>query len=253
MRTFDAGGTAHVHLKLGSGMVEVGPSEDGAVHGEISGDSPENEEAVEVRTFGDELRVTAARQRDTSGGQELRVRLEVPAGLDLTLVTGAGDLHTDVTLGRVSARSGSGDLRLAGTADARLQTGSGDITVLSVAGTAELSSGSGDIRVGSCTSDLALRTASGDVTLGRVAGRADAKLASGDFRLQATTGSVAVRTTSGDITIGVAADLPAWLDLSSVSGEVDIALPPTAEPGPGEPFVSIYARTGSGDIRINRV
>ena len=250
MRGFTANGTRHVHLELGSGSVEVGPSADGTVHGEISG-SPEDEADVEVQTFGDELRISSGRS-GRSRGRDVRVRLEVPAGSDLTLVTGSGDLHTDVALGEVSARSGSGDLRLAATAGARLHTGSGDITLLSVAGPAELTSGSGDIRVNACAADLTVRTASGDVAVGRLDGRADAKLASGDFRLQATTGSVAVRTNSGDVAVGVAGDLPAWLDLSSVSGEVDIALPPAAEPGPDQPYVSIHARTGSGDIRITR-
>ncbi len=35
-------------------------------------------------------------------------------------------------------------------------------------------------------------------------------------------------------------------------GEVEIALPAAPEPPPGEPYVSIHARTGSGDIRISR-
>ncbi|SDS50665.1 DUF4097 and DUF4098 domain-containing protein YvlB [Friedmanniella luteola] len=251
MRTFRAPDAEHVQLQVGAGLVEVVASDDGAVHGEIDCDGDEQEARVHVQTFGAEVRVVVPPATGWASG-EARIRLAVPAGTDLTLTSGSGDLTTDVRLGRVSARSGSGDLRLAATATAGLHTGSGDITVLAVDGEADVSSGSGDIRVDSCGADLTLRTASGDATIGRLTGRAEAKLASGDFRLAATSGSVHVRTASGDITVGVAGQLAAWLDLHSSSGDVDIALPPTAEPGPDDPYVSIHARTGSGDIRIAR-
>jgi DUF4097 and DUF4098 domain-containing protein YvlB len=251
MRPFRAAGVERVHLEVGSGPVTVGVSEDDAVHGEVDGAGEEQEHRIQVQTLGPELRVIVPPATGWSAG-EARTRLRVPAGTDLTLVSGSGDLSADVALGAVAARSGSGDLRLAATASARLHTGSGDITVLAVEGEADVSSGSGDIRVDACGADLTLRSASGDATVGRLAGRAEAKLASGDFRLAATSGSVHVRTASGDISVGVAANLPAWLDLHSGSGHVDIALPPAGQPGPDDPFVTIYARTGSGDIRIAR-
>ena len=251
MRTFDAPGVEHAQLQLGSGTVTVVASDDDAVHGQVEGDGDAHEARVQVQTFGAELRVSVPPAAGGSSG-ETRIRLRVPAGTDLTLVSGSGDLTTDVRLGRVSARSGSGDLRLAATGSARLHTGSGDITVLAVDGEADVSSGSGDIRIDACGADLSLRTASGDATIGRLRGSAEARLASGDFRLASTSGSVHVRTASGDISIGVAGDLPAWLDLHSGSGDVDIALPPAGEPRPGDPYVSVHARTGSGDIRVAR-
>lgn len=253
MRTFASDNEVkHVVVELGQGSVDLHPTEDGTVSGEIHADRPETEERLTVDTFGAELRIVAPKQERRWFSGEIRVSIRVPAGTDLTLTTGSGDLTTDVRLGRVVAKSGSGDLRLAGSSTARLNTGSGDITVLSIDGEAELTSGSGDIRVDRCSADLSLRAASGDATIGRLDGAAEVKLTSGDFRLAATTGSVNVRTASGDIGIGIADELPAWLDLKSGSGDVDIALPPTGEPDAGSPFVSIYARTGSGDIRINR-
>ncbi|GAA1428102.1 hypothetical protein GCM10009616_06950 [Microlunatus lacustris] len=251
MRTFRAPGVEQVQLQVGSGTVTVLASEDDAVHGEVDAGGEEQEGRVQVETFGLELRVTVPPTTGWSSAGS-RIRLRVPVGTDLTLVSGSGDLTADVRLGRVSARSGSGDLRLAATAAARLHTGSGDITVLAVDGEADVSSGSGDIRVDVAGADLTLRSASGDATLGRLAGSTQARLASGDFRLAQTSGSVQVRTASGDISVGVAPTLPAWLDLHSGSGQVDIALPATAEPGPDDPYVTIHARTGSGDIRITR-
>ena len=46
--------------------------------------------------------------------------------------------------------------------------------------------------------------------------------------------------------------LPAWLDLSSVSGDIRIALESTAPPEPGAAYVTIRARTASGDIAVYR-
>jgi DUF4097 and DUF4098 domain-containing protein YvlB len=252
VRTFSSTGTRHAILELGARDLEIGASDDDTIRGEIHGDDPDEERRVVVDTFGAKLRVSVPeRQGRGSAGSGL-VRLLVPADLDLTVVSGSGQVTAEVRLGHVSVKSGSGDLRLAATADVRAKTGSGDITVLSVAGEADLGSGSGDIRVSSCRSDLSVRTASGDVSIGRLDGRAEAKLASGDFQLGATTGPVVVRTASGDISIGVAEALPAWLDLKSNSGDVDLALEPSGEPDAGAPYVSIYARTGSGDIRIYR-
>ena len=47
-------------------------------------------------------------------------------------------------------------------------------------------------------------------------------------------------------------DLPAWLDLSSVSGDIRIGLDSTTQPEPGEPYITVRARTASGDIAIHR-
>ena len=54
------------------------------------------------------------------------------------------------------------------------------------------------------------------------------------------------------LTIGVADQLPAWLDLNSVSGDIRIALTSISEPRPGEPYVSVRGRTASGDIAVYR-
>jgi hypothetical protein len=54
------------------------------------------------------------------------------------------------------------------------------------------------------------------------------------------------------LTVGVADNLPTWLDLNSVSGDIRIALESTVAPEPGEPYISVRARTASGDIGIYR-
>jgi DUF4097 and DUF4098 domain-containing protein YvlB len=75
---------------------------------------------------------------------------------------------------------------------------------------------------------------------------------SGDIAVSATNGSVDLRSASGSLTVGVADNLPAWIDLNSVSGDIRIGLESTAQPEPGEPYITLRARTASGDISIHR-
>ena len=75
---------------------------------------------------------------------------------------------------------------------------------------------------------------------------------SGDISVSATSGPVDLRSASGSLTIGIADNLPAWLDLNSVSGDIRIGLESTVQPEPGEPYITVRARTASGDIAIYR-
>lgn len=254
MRPVEASGIRALSVSLGRGSVTLTAGEGDAVSGEITSPDPRAEEEVAVATFGHELRITS-NERSTVfgfGNPEVHVRLTVPERLDLDVTVGSADVSADVVLGRTRVKSGSGDVRLAGTAQLSAQTGSGDIAVLEVREGAEVMIGSGDIRVDTAHGALAIRSASGDVTIGAVHGDVQAKTASGDLGIGATTASVTAKSASGDITVGVADTMPAWLDLKSASGEVDIAIPPSREPAEGEPFVSLYLRSGSGDIRVTR-
>jgi DUF4097 and DUF4098 domain-containing protein YvlB len=83
-------------------------------------------------------------------------------------------------------------------------------------------------------------------------GNLQANSGSGDIGITSTSGSVDLRSASGSLTIAVADNLATWLDLNSVSGDIRIALESTAPPEPGEPYISVRARTASGDIGIYR-
>jgi DUF4097 and DUF4098 domain-containing protein YvlB len=75
---------------------------------------------------------------------------------------------------------------------------------------------------------------------------------SGDIAVSSTSGSVELRSASGSLTVGVADNLPAWLDVNSASGDIRIGLESTTQPEPGEPYITLRARTASGDIAIHR-
>ncbi len=239
-----------VNFGDGSIVVEPGPDEQ-AVEGTIS--APEEFlDAVEVRQDHDQLRIEAP----TRGWRALPVhlRLGVPPGLDYVLSSGSADIRISTEAGRVRTKSGSGDITLDATHDLQCSTGSGAVSVAAVRGdAAQVSSGSGDVQIAEAFCPLVAKSGSGDVTIRSVHRVAlQASSGSGDIAVPSTTGSVDLRSASGAITVGVADNLTAWLDLHSVSGDVRIAMDASEAPEPGESFVSVKARTASGDIAVFR-
>jgi pantoate kinase len=239
-----------VNFGEGSIVFEAGPDEQ-AVEGTIS--APEAVlAAVEIRQDHDRLRVDGAAQGWRS--TPVQLRFGVPPGLDYEISSGRADIRVEPEAGRVRAKSGSGDISLGVTHDVQCTTGSGDLTVAEVRGdAAHVSSGSGDIQIGEAFCQLVAKSGSGDVrvrALHRVPLQASS--GSGDISVPWAGGSLELRSASGAITVGVADGLPAWLDLHSVSGDVRIAMDATEPPAPGEAYVSIKARTASGDIAIYR-
>ena len=167
--------------------------------------------------------------------------------------TGSADIAISAAIGRSKIVSGAGDITVGNAVDLDCKTGSGDISVARVEGSAaRLNSGSGDISVSEAHCPVIAKSGSGAVVVKSLRGDLHANSGSGDIDIAATNGSVDLRSASGSLTIGVTDDLPAWLDLSSVSGDIRIALESTTQPGPGEPYVSLRARTASGDIAIHR-
>ena len=168
--------------------------------------------------------------------------------------TGSADISISADIGRSKISSGSGDITLGNAADLDCSTGSGNISVARVDGNgARLSSGSGDVSVGEAYCPLTAKSGSGEVVVQSLRGaNLQANSGSGDIGITSASGSVDLRSASGTLTVGVANNLPAWLDLDSVSGDIKIALESTAPPEPGEPYISVRARTASGDIGIYR-
>ncbi|GAA3637483.1 DUF4097 family beta strand repeat-containing protein [Microlunatus ginsengisoli] len=239
-----------VNFGDGSIVVEAGPNEQ-AVEGTISA-AEDVIDAVEIRQDNDQLRIEAP----VRGWRALPVhlRLGVPPGLDYAITSGGADIRIGTEAGRVRAKSGSGDITLDVTHDVQVTSGSGDISIAAVRGeSASVGSGSGDVQIGEAFCPLIAKSGSGDVTVHTLhSTQLRASSGSGDISVPSTRGSLDLRSASGAIVVGVADKLPAWLDLHSVSGDVRIAMDATDAPGQGEPFVSIKARTASGDIAVYR-
>ena len=99
----------------------------------------------------------------------------------------------------------------------------------------QLKSGSGNAHVIEAHNDVALSTASGDIIVER-----------------AHRGEVRASNASGDIIVGIPSGVPVWTDVSTLTGSVTSNLVGAGEPGEGEPYVELRAKTVSGDVRLEQ-
>ena len=238
---------------LGNGSVTIEPNARAdLVECSIEADDERFLDQVQVRPGQAELRLVFPPELDR--GITSHLRLGVPDGLEYAIKVGSADVTIRAIIGRSKITSGSGHIRIGHATDLDCVTGSGNIFVQTTAGrAARLVSGSGDVAVDEAQCPVSAKSGSGAVTVkwGHHH-HVQANSGSGDIAVDNTSGTVDLRTASGSLIIGVAEGLPAWLDLDSGSGEVRIDLDPTHQPPPHEPYVSVRARTASGDITIQR-
>lgn len=252
-RTFDAAGIRTIvvdNLARGSLSLEAGPLDD-IVEGTVSA-AEDLLQQTNIRHEADTLRIWFPEQVFRS--QTAHLRIGVPAGTALTARTGSADVTATTALGRCRLTSGSGDISLASAKDLDVTTGSGSVSVGTLTGSsARLSSGSGDIVVGEAHCPISAKSGSGDLLVRSLqAVELRASSGSGDISVPGARGSIDLRSASGSLTIGIAEGLTAWLDLSSTSGAVRVAMDACNAPADGEPYVSVRARTASGEIAVYR-
>ncbi len=276
MPTFTTPDPITLRFKLSSGEIRIQASARTETEVEVlpsdSSRSADVEAAREtVVEHRDGTVVIEAPENRSGRSASVDVRVALPEGSHLRGTVASADLTADGRYGDVEVTSASGDLRVDQTAsltittasgdvyvhgverDAKLQTASGDISVPRVGGRAQVATASGDVNLGDVGGDVRLQAASGDLLVEKAGGSVDTKTASGDVRIGSVHhGEVSADAASGDIQIGVAAGTAAWLDVSSMSGDVHSALDQTGEPAGNDSTVSVRARTLSGDISIVR-
>ena len=246
-------GVRHVAVdNLGGGSITVEPgSRQDLVEASIDAADDKFGGQVEIRHEHDWLRISFPQ---FPWHAKAHLRLGVPDGLTYVIKTGSADISISADIGRSKIISGSGDITIGNATDLDCSTGSGNISVGSVDGNgARLRSGSGDVSVAEVNCPISAKSGSGEVVVKSLRGaNLQANSGSGDIAVSATSGSVDLRSASGSLRVGVADNLPAWLDLNSVSGDIRIGLESTTQPEPDEPYLTLRARTASGDISIHR-
>jgi len=203
------------------------------------------------------------------------LRVEVPAGRDVDIFVGVGDivardlaadLSLDVASGRivaegiegwVNADTGSGDIELrdiAGSVTA--DTGSGDVLLEGVRGDEVTGdTGSGDITArGLSAASIEFDTGSGDIEAYEVEGSdvsADTGSGRVDLGLLSSVRRLMVDTGSGDVTVRFAAGADARIEADSGSGRVEVELPGATAERSGRTHYTGRVGTGSGSITID--
>jgi hypothetical protein len=80
---------------------------------------------------------------------------------------------------------------------------------------------------------------------------------SGDQNFEAVLkGRIELKAISGDVTVGIRSGARVFVDANTVSGstssELDLGDAPAQEPAADSPLVEVFAKTVSGDVRIER-
>ena len=149
---------------------------------------------------------------------EIRLALDVPDGIPVTLKSTSGDLTSTGIRRPQLIESTSGDLSVT---DARV---------------VRANTTSGDVHVADCGA-VSVRTVSGDLVADRMRGALSATTTSGNVRVKEAADSLSVSTTSGDITVDSA---PRGIDVGTASGEVSIV----------KAAGRITIDSGSGDVSV---
>ncbi len=245
-QTFELAGLAALEVDNPRGEVDVRPGAGGKleVTAEMSARAATDARARELAAG------TVVETARENGAFVIRVRYPQHA----TIRIGWRDLlrgelqtpHVEVRLAievppelMVSLRSASGDLMITGMKGAlALATASGDVTVIQSHGPATVTTSSGDVEARD-VNGLQIRTASGSVRLEKVSGPLTARTTSGMITVKDAGDSLMVRSVSGDILVGRAPrgltastssgsidarDVAGYADVSAANGDVDIAL-----------------------------
>ena len=146
---------------------------------------------------------------------------------------------------KVHTVSGSQEVRL--TADrAGFSSASGDMELAVKARELTANSASGDITLAGLSAEsVKLSTASGDIDCRGTAGMLSLNSASGDADFSGSAGQVKVKTASGDCNLSLD-NCPNALDVTSVSGDVDVKLPKGSA-------CNLQLKSRSGDIRFSGI
>ncbi|WP_148256807.1 DUF4097 family beta strand repeat-containing protein [Kribbella flavida] len=265
----EAGEITRVRVEIGAGLVEITPTDGDQTFADLEVSGGDADDVV-FEVIDGELVVEGP--RNARRGPDITVRIQTPATLDVRIKTGSGDVVAraplgtarlstgsgDIGLDRVegvlAASTGSGDLRVSdAVGPVRANTGSGDIHISEAAAGVGLSTGSGDVRIGDAAGPATVKVGSGDITIERIRDHSVATSGSGDVRVDLADGpSVRAETARGDVQIGVPDGVPTYLDLKTVTGQIQCDLEPGEQPAEGERSLVLRARTVSGDITVLR-
>ena len=270
-QTFQTSGHTSLYVEIGSGSVDVRTTEEDQVVVRVDGDDAED---VTVEQRGDRVVVIGPQRRTGffSSGRGLDVQVSLPHDSDLSTKLGSADLVVSGAIGTAALRTGSGSVRIgAANGEVQVESGSGDISIDLVAGDLRAKAGSGDVTVQELGGAASVSTGSGDVEIDHAAGDVQVKTGSGSLRVRRPEADVALSTASGDLTVdlmgagelaaknvsgdirvGVPSGLPVWTDISTLSGSVRSNLEGAGQPGEGQAFLELRAKTVSGDIYLDQ-
>ena len=229
-------------------VVEVRPRDESRSH------DVKAAEQVRVDFNNGTLAVTSQRGFSFPRRGAVVVDVALPEGSRLHASVASAQIRADGRYVDCTLASASGDLSVESvTGNIKAETASGAVNIDAVKGNAAIATASGDVTIGDLDGGVKFRAASGSLIVGRLHGNVNAQMASGDVTVTtAVNGGVSAQTSSGQLVVGIAEGTAAQLDLRTRSGEVRNSLAQSDGPADGDETLVVHARTGSGDIVVQR-
>ena len=258
-------GNAHITVenKVGDILVEGWDRDEVRINGWLNDDVQE----LEIDETSNGLRVRVL-YRDKRHVDSVDLELTIPSGASLEAETVSGDIESsDVNGSFVELRSVSGDLDVEGNPErVSMASVSGDVEFDGESSRVSIESVSGEVTLNGVGGEVEATTVSGDVYVeGTVLERGEFEAVSGDVELDFAVkdgGRINVSNMSGDIEIYLPDDQKAEFYAQSFSGDVasDFGTVSRVDRGPGSSLqhregnngASIHLNSFSGDVTINR-
>jgi DUF4097 and DUF4098 domain-containing protein YvlB len=276
--TFSTPGPVRLDLELPAGAIEIETAETDETRVELEAltDNEQVQEMVagaviESNRRGDRYDVTVqVRTRHgvwisfssgpsiRLGTPEMRLRISCPARAELDVRTKSADLEARGAYGAVDIKTASGDMTIETSRDVNVKSASGDVHLDAVEGKLDVKTVSGDVHVDSVSGNASFQVVSGDVYVGDAGGSISSNSVSGDQRYEAVVaGRLELRAVSGDVGVGIRRGSRVFIDANTVSGSTSSEFelsdaPQAAAPAEDAPLVEVYAKTVSGDVRLER-
>jgi hypothetical protein len=273
--TFSTPGPVRLNLDLPSGEIDLETAETDETHVELealSGDDAIRDlvdnARIELirRGEGHEVVVEAKGRRGISisigstdirlGGPQLRLRITCPHGTALDVATKSADVRARGEYGEVEVKTASGDVQVEQAQETSIKSASGDIRLDHVT-ELDVQTTSGDVHADVVEGDLHAQLVSGDLDVREARASVYANTVSGDQRIEAVQqGRVDIKAIYGDVSVGIRTGSRFYVDANTVSGdtssEFELGEAPAQEDNPDAPLVEVFAKTVSGDVRIER-
>ena len=266
--TFKTPGDVRLDLEIPAGRIEIETVDSDETQVELEARSESMRELV------DDARIESARRGDRDDvivavrerrgfwisfdRPEILLRVKCPYGAELDIRSKSADVEASGQYGSAEVKTASGDVQLQEAhGDVRVKTASGDVHVETVGGRLDVNSASGDLHIDSVAGETNVQLVSGDLYIREANNSVRANTVSGDQRLETVSkGRLDLRAISGDIGVGIRRGSRLYVDANTVSGatssELDLGDAPATIADDDAPLVELFAKTVSGDVRIER-
>jgi len=254
-RSFAVSGPVRLELSGASGDVQITGSADGKVHVHADVRSSGMGFGSPQKRMGELVSHPPVEQRGNTiriGKDMTHLRnlgisytIEVPHDTEVDSTVASGSQTIRDIRGPVKSQSASGAIRVEHIdRDAQLTAMSGSVEASDVGDDVHASSVSGNVSVANAKGDVRINALAGVIQVVKPGGRVDADTASGTVNVQGATNDVKAHSASGQISVQGNPAANSYWELKTVSGEVQLSVPSSAN-------FQLSADATSGDIRAD--